>query len=240
MSRRLSTAATLLALAALLAGCGDDSSAGVTGEPTTPATTATTPVDDGRDCHDVMFSTDTPVEPGRWCIAAIGLADAPYAVFDVPSGYYGSGPFLFQDREPTAAIGYWTVESVYVNPCTRAGGPVDPGPTVRDFAGALARQQLTTASTPVPVGIAGYGGLYVELTFPTDMHLSRCLEPTFDIFESGDGTRWDNIPGLVDSYWILDVDGRRLVLATAHEPTLPKPRLDELTGIIESVGFIDR
>ena len=232
MSRIPTAVALVLALGGLgvAAGCGEPDD----------GPTASTPT--GPDCQDFDETSDEqPVDPGAWCLRAAGAADAPYAVVEVPDGYVSWSGFLKPPGEPSALVSYWTVESVYEDPCTRAGGAVDPGPSVQDLADALGRQRITDTTEPVPVTLDGHDGLYLELTFPAEMDFGPCLEPELYVWEADDrvGARWEDILGVVDSYWILDVDGRRVVLAASRVPQLPESGVAELKGILESAEFVE-
>ena len=67
------------------------------------------------------------------------------------------------------------------DPCTKAEHAVPPdiavGPTVDDFANAIADHPLLDATDPVDVTLAGYSGKYVELRVPADSPSARSTVP---------------------------------------------------------------
>jgi hypothetical protein len=139
-------------------------------------------------------------------------------------------------------VAYWTVSSVYQQPCAYTRGAADPGPSVEDLARALAAQRLTTTTKPTTVTVGGYDGLYLELTGPPRLDLTTCEGDGIDYWESAPGTRHIQAPGQpgVDRIWILDVAGTRVVLDVGVEPAVGKQRIQELTDIVESAHFVPK
>ncbi len=164
--RQITIGTAALAAAALLAACSSDTSApadaaGAGEDPTASASQPdyqTIPEDSGL------------IEPGRWAVQAAGPVEAPLAVFDVPDGFNGGGPFIWTNK---AVIGYWSPEGVYADPCSDAGRPPSAGETVEDLADALAAQEVTTTTDPAPVDVGGHDGLYLELSTPRRLRLRQ-------------------------------------------------------------------
>lgn len=214
------------------------------------------PAEQGPDVatYDVVPTMLTALAPGQWGLPAIGSASAPLAVVDVPRGFYGGGSAIFDkqssdtalSQDPTAVdgprfrwISLWTPTGVYKDPCTDEGGRwhVD---TVTDMADALARQRRSSTTRAVPVTVDGHNGLYVELTAPPDLDIAGCKDGAYDVFESDPGTRWMNTPGMVDHYWIVEVEGRVLMLVTSTGPEVSAARAAELTDIVRTTRFDPR
>ncbi len=111
------------------------------------------------------------------------------------------------------------------------GAPPDVvvGPSVDDFANALADHPLLDATDPVPVTLGGYSGKYVDLQLPAD--LTRCdvgyypWEP--GIYAQGPSHRWH--------LWILDVDGIRVVAAAMDYAGTSAQHRAELDSIVQSI-----
>jgi len=214
------------------------------------------PAEQGPDVatYDVVPTMMTRLLPGSWGLSAIGFDSAPLAVVEVPRGFYGGGAALFDkqssdtamSQDPAAVDGpqfrwvsFWTPTGVYKNPCTDEGGRwhVD---TVAGMAEALARQRLSSTTNAVPVTVDGHEGLYVELTAPPELDIASCKDGAYDVFESDPGTRWMNTPGMVDHYWIVEVDGRVLMLVTSTGPGVSAARASELTDIVRTATFEPR
>jgi hypothetical protein len=180
----------------------------------------------------------TPPQPG--CTEAED--DSFSATFTVPDGWLGVDslaiwPAGVENHAPAGATlsfnrGGW----LYGDPCLTAAqlaANIQPdvavGPTVDDFASALADHPLLEATDPVPVTLGGYSGKYVDLQLPTD--LTGCTTSYYPWaptqYAQGPGHRWH--------LWILDVDGMRFVVnATDYAGTSAQHQAD-LTAMVESI-----
>jgi hypothetical protein len=140
-------------------------------------------------------------------------------------------------NDPPAGFGLWIVREVYPDPCNRVtNGPIDPGPTVDDLAGALQGLEGYQATMPTDVSLGGYSGKYLEITAPTDLSLSAC--------EAGDPRLWRTeargnrsvyAGGEHDRIWILDVEGTRLLVKAAHQVGTPEADVAELEQMVNSI-----
>ncbi len=226
--------ATLTAAVVLLASCTSDGQT-----ETDPAGNSETPTQSAAQLdYEVLPDWDVGrgIAAGRWAVAADGANEAPLAVFDVPENFNGGGPFIWTNR---GVLGYHTVDGVYEEPCSAVGTTSSVGATVEDLAAALAAQKLTTTSRPVPVSVGGHDGLYLELTTPADHDYKTCPEDTLHIWRSGkDGDRTLDEP-MVDRYWILDVDGARVVLSALIFGTAEGQTVQLFSGLVEAATFVE-
>jgi hypothetical protein len=250
MNTQPTAAAVLATLTALLfSACSDDSTSGA-GEQSTPSaesssagpsTAATSTTDETSDYRLLGPTSRADLEPGRWAVTASGSRDVPLAVVDLPEGLNGGGEYIWSSPEDGGWIlGYWTVDGVYLDPCTRKGTFDTRGLKFPDiWVEALAAQRRTETSRAVPVTLGGYDGIYVELTAPAGLDYSTCREERLTIFETTTkgGHHWIADPGVVERYWVLDVDGERVVLTGAVSPETTASQTDQLTRIVESVQF---
>jgi hypothetical protein len=118
------------------------------------------------------------------------------------------------------------------NPCTKAQHLVDPdvaiGPSVDDFANAIADHPLLDATDPVDVTLAGYSGKYLDLQVPADISKCEVYRPWDPgIYAQGPSHRWH--------LWILDVDGLRLVVQSTDYPGTSANHRTELQAIVDSI-----
>jgi hypothetical protein len=112
------------------------------------------------------------------------------------------------------------------------------GPTVAELAAALAGAPGFEATQPTDVSVDGVDGEYVELTGP----LPSCVESEPELWLTPDGS-CRCMEGVVERnrFWIVEVDGTRLVIDALHRPTsegtggTPEADLAELQGIIDSI-----
>ena len=185
-------------------------------------------------------------EPGAYALAARGAGTPPLAVLDVPAGYSNFGSFALvpetfpDDQVPLRTVQYWTVDGVFVDPCAMDEGAPGAGESVKDLAGALAAQQRTSVSEPMPVTLDSHEGLYLELTAPEGIAFEDCAFGYFGYWEGSpnDAQHTVESPGTVDRTWILDVDGECVVLVAAVPPGVTEAHAREVTDMVESVRFV--
>lgn len=116
--------------------------------------------------------------------------------------------------EISVALGFWSVDNVYLDRCDVAAGERDPpiGPSVDDLVAALSSLPWFDASGPVDATVGAFHGKQIDLT----------------ALDSGDGCEdilmWNGgnehaaqSPGETDRLLILDVDGVRVVLVPIVE-----------------------
>ncbi len=163
--------------------------------------------------------------------------DAVRVTLTVPDGWGGLIGSIAVDKRgnetPNGAgllvgRGAWLLS----DPCTKAYHLEPPdvpvGPSVDDFANALADHPLLEVTDPVDVTLAGYSGKYLDLQVPADISMCEVYRP-FDpgIFAQGPGHQWH--------LWILDVDGLRSVVQSTDYPGTSAKHRSELEAIVDSI-----
>ena len=114
------------------------------------------------------------------------------------------------------------------DPC---GGPWDipVGPSIDDFANALAEHPILGATTPVDVTLDGYSGKFLEFRAPADRW--ACQASFFpwenSLYVQGPSQGWH--------LWILDVEGTRVVVQTNDYPGTSVQHRAELQAIVDSI-----
>lgn len=163
--------------------------------------------------------------------------------FTIPAQGWSGGPaqsvWLTADRSfaPAGAWmyfnrGYW----LYGDPCrtpedATAWPPEIPvGPTVDDFANALAEHPLLDVTAPVDVTLGGYSGKYLDLQVPADFSTCDAYWP----WEGGGGA-YAQGPAHQWHLWILDVEGLRVVVQATDYPGTSPQRQAELRSIVDSI-----
>lgn len=176
-----------------------------------------------------------PPQPG--CSDSAG--DSIRVTFTVPDGWAGILGAVWLAAEGSSApsgatMGFGRGGWLYGDPCLtpeRIAANVTPdvpvGPSVDDFANALADHPLLDATDPVAVTLGGYSGKYVDLQLPSDLTGCeyRLWEP--GIYAQGPNHRWH--------LWILDVDGVRLVVQTTDYAQTSPQRRAELQAMVDSI-----
>jgi hypothetical protein len=125
------------------------------------------------------------------------------------------------------------------------------GPSVDDLAGALADlAPFRVTSPPKDVTIYGYRGKHLELTVPDlqvegqgdDRRFTECEEGNLKSWvaaidtEPGDAFYGYNAePGRTEEFWILDVDGTRLVIEANWSPASLREDVTEMRAILDSI-----
>ena len=182
------------------------------------------------------------IAPGTYAMQFVGSGETAQssAVIEITSDAFRyDGTILISGGDASyRAVSLWTVAEVAANPCHGATREwVDPGPTVEDLAAALAAQPLKSGTDPVPVSLAGYDGLYVETAVAVGDD-NDCVDQSFASWRAADGTlRVHEGGGEVGRLWILDVEGRRLVVDASHAAGTSTDRIAELTAMVESITF---
>ncbi len=195
---------------------------------------------------DTQADGSVPLPAGRYALAPDGGGSSYLAVLDVPKGFLGYGGWaLFAEEGPQnqgfSGVSYHAVDAVPEDGCTRDAEPTDVGTSPDDLVAALDAQKLTSITAPEPVTLAGYDGLYLELTASKRIRPETCTGGAFEIWSSGADGHWLLFePGQVDRLWLLDVDGRTVVLDARSVPGAGKGQVDAVTGIVESVRFADQ
>jgi hypothetical protein len=192
-----------------------------------------------------------PALEGTWaaCVEPIvaGCSNTMGLLFTVPNGWSAVGNdsiwLTAGGNAPPAGAGllFTRGAGLFSDPCHTGPVPDIPvGPTVEDFAGALAAHRLLDVTTPVDATLAGYSGRYVDLQVPAD--ISGCdigggdggADPIYrpwdpGLYAQGPSQRWH--------LWILDVDGQRVVVqSTDYTGTSAQDRA-ELQAIVASIKF---
>jgi hypothetical protein len=195
-----------------------------------------------------------PLEPGTYFIDPDGdpstsLRVVYEAPFDGWSQWIGATKF---GDEGHVGVSITTVTNLVRHGC-RDHSWADPpvGTSVDDLAAALADlAPFRVTSPPKDVNIYGYRGKHLELTVPNlpvegegdDRRFTGCEEGTLKSWvafvdtEPGDAFYGYNAePGRTEEFWILDVDGTRLMIEANWSPASPPEDVAEMRAILDSI-----
>lgn len=234
------TASAALAALTLLAACThDDQQAQTASSPSgrEPASNTTTPATDLT-----ILGQSQLIGPGRWGVTSMGDPDAPVAVFDVPEGFQGHESWVWTDNQGPgefAQLASWTPTRVPRDPCSDRPSSPPLGPTVQDLATALTAQERTTTTKPIPVTMGGHDGLYVELTTPARFDYEACGPDGMKIWETAATEPRLLDEPVTDRYWILEVDGHRVVISAMTLPAATRETVQLATGVVRTITFVD-
>ncbi len=242
MTKQFRSLAAALAAFILLTACANDSSQAQPDPSPAGDESSTDPA--GQADYTILGGGQAMQGPGRWAVRAESDREAPLAVFDVPAGFQGRESFIWIDQGTArerffGQVLYRVPNHVPADPCN-AENPSPPlGPSVEDFANALVAQMRTSTTEPIPVELDGHQGLYLELTSPAKFDFSGCGEGEMLIFTNtnGDEGRVLDRPA-TDRYWILDLDGQRVVVTAMTDRDAADEDIELVTDVAKAATFV--
>ena len=186
------------------------------------------------------------MEPGRYFIEFKGYR----YTFTVPdrdfsAEFIGWMPGVTFDRwmviwdgsgvAPNAAgmVIYSNVSTLYTDACQWIGSAIAPGPTVDDFATALAALDGFESSEPTDVTVAGYQGKRMKMIAPADVDIDSCHSSQYRSFE-GEAPAFGS-PGQTNDVRILDLDGTRYLVVTHYQTGTPAEARAELDRMVDTL-----
>jgi hypothetical protein len=257
MRKRMAIVATVAMVA--LAGCSSGAetttpttTAPPTSVPASPAATASSEPSPAPTVQDVMaLEGFAALDPGTYFIDPDADPSTPLrVVYEVPSEGWSQwiGAVKFADEDGHVAVSITTVTNLVRQAC-RNHSPADPpvGPGVDDLASGLADlAPFRVTSPPKDVTIYGYSGKHLELTVPNlpvnhegfneckDLNLYSWGSP--NLGPPGDDAFFGYTgPGYREEFWILDVEGTRLMIAAERSAGSPSQDLAEQQAILDSI-----
>jgi hypothetical protein len=236
--------ALALTLTLALGGCASGSDATDAMAPSSVAPNETGSAPEPLDMWD--REPLSPIEPGAYFIDADLDPSTPLrVVYDVPADGWSQwiGAAKFGPDDGHVGVSITTVVNLVTDGC-RDHLAADPpvGPTVDDLATALSElEPFEVTSPPRDVTAYGYTGKHLELTVP-DVAFARCdagdlrswIAP-MDTAEAGDAFYGYTGPGYTEEFWILDVEGTRLMIAAERSPGSPSEDLAEQQELLRSI-----
>jgi hypothetical protein len=246
----------MLALGACTSGSdAADAPASSTPSSSEASTTAPSEPSPTPTVQDIMeLAPFAPLEPGTYSIDPDLDPSTPLrVVYEVPA----EGWAQWIGAAKPADDGHVMVSITTVTNLVRHGcrdhSWADPpvGPSVDDLAAALADlAPFRVTSPPTDATIDGYRGTYLELTVPDlpvegegdDRRFARCADGTLKSWVAPIDTApgdafygYNGEPGRTEEFWILDVDGTRLMIEANWSPASPRKDVAEMRAILDSI-----
>ena len=136
-------------------------------------------------------------------------------------------------------LAFWNPVNLYNDPLSSARVPMDPpvGPTVEDFAQALATHAGWDAKPPRPIIVDGHDGLLVRLTIPSEPDITDCKEFVLWYGVNDSRVHCVGVAGAVLDVYIVDVRGERVVFDAQYDPGAPPDQVAALLRMAESIRF---
>ncbi|HEX2032054.1 MAG TPA: hypothetical protein VHL78_11745 [Actinomycetota bacterium] len=195
------------------------------------------------------FEDFSLLEPGAYSIDPDADPSTPLRVaWEVPfGGWYKWIGAAKSAGDGHVGVGITTVTNLVRDGC-RDHRPADPsvGPTVDDLATALSNlAPFEVTSPPKDVSIYGYRGKHLEWRVPDvpvegsadELKFARCIggkikswiSPAWGPYFGYDG------PGYSEEFWILDVEGTRLMIVAKRSAGSPPEDLADLETVLDSI-----
>jgi hypothetical protein len=208
-------------------------------EPPAPRTATAVPTATASAAVRIPSSGDIP--SGTYHVPAGPSNELGYTL-EMPSGWLAENGGRTLSKHPDdpreVGINSYVISGIFAESC----GPDDSvrpiGPTADDLANALVNQPGGESAGPFDITLGGYAGKRVDLTVPDDLDISTCRIPIGLRVWEDDGGK--NLVVLTDgsvSVYIVEVDGRRLVLSTQHRAGSEPADVAEMNAIIESIDI---
>jgi hypothetical protein len=195
-----------------------------------------------------------PLEPGTYFIDPDLDPSTPLrVVYEVPA----EGWSMWIGAAKSADDGHVMVSITTVTNLVRHGcrdhSWADPpvGPSVDDLATALSNlAPFRVTSPPKDVTIYGYRGKHLELTVPDlpvegqgdDRSFAQCVGGNLKSWVAAiDTTPGDAFygynaePGRIEEFWILDIEGTRLMIEANWSPDSPRKDVAEMRALLDSI-----
>jgi hypothetical protein len=206
--------------------------------------------------RDIPAEPFASLEPGTYVVDADGDPATPLRVtFKVPAagwtGWIGTAKF---SNVGNVGLSVSTVSNLVTDGC-RDHAWADPpvGPTVGDLATAMAVLEPFEVTSPsTDVTAYGFSGKHLTWIVP-DLPVQKVGNGNPDVFtgcvdgklkswvawidtaEPGDAFYGYSGPGYSEEFWILDVDGTRLMIAAERSAGSPAEDLAEQQAILDSI-----
>jgi hypothetical protein len=254
-----------LAFVLALSGCGTSTVATpsplltATGTPVAPTVSSVpsvepSPAPTPADPCDVGAFRELPVSATCWVDPDADEATPLRVTYTVPaegwSAFLGAYKDVGEDGElQRVNVLAAQITNVTVDACTEQRATDPPvGPTVDDLAAALAAlPPFEVASPPSDVTAYGYSGKHLTIAVPPDLEweviagtalftgcyqgvLRTWIAPPLSFAFYGYAA-----PGDTEEFWILDVDGTRLVIAALRSANASADMVAEQQAMLDSI-----
>ncbi len=221
----------------LLPGQGPGVGQGSTPSPTPTASPSPSPVAQ-------LLPESGSLDSGTYYIAGRNFVAAERFTFTVPDGWAtDENGFITKsgDEPGEVFLTTWILSHVFNDACQWEGyrNLVDVGQTVDELVSALEDQEARQASAPTDVMIGGFPATRIELTVPADLDTETCTNGNLRYWpgagpDMGSGLCC-NPPGNTDVLYVVDIDGRRLVVVARYYPESSPEDRAELQAIVDSI-----
>jgi hypothetical protein len=183
----------------------------------------------------------TALQGGLYYIDSPIFTAVPFS-FTLPSGWVSEnyGHTLSKFGTPLGEVGLamFVLDDVYADACTSDEREIPIGPTVHDLMSALLSQVGPRTSGPFDITVGGHPGKRIDLAAPADFKRGACrFSGGLQIWRDRMDYFQVVLPDSRVSIYAVDVDGKRLVVATSYRASTSTTHIAELRAIIDSIRF---
>jgi hypothetical protein len=173
--------------------------------------------------------------PGPYVLTGLGPFEI---IFTLPGGWEKLAvPNMVWTREDDkSTVSFGTIDDLVSDPCDPSQGYVGVGPTADDLVTALEAVPGFAVNSSEETSISGFTGTMVDIDW-SEAGCAEGVEALLVVRQPGDFV--DPHPGasdsLFDRWYVLDVDGERLVIATQAHSNATSTRVEEIQSILDSI-----
>lgn len=240
-------ALVIVALIGCLCGCQyepDNVALPSTSSPTMEARTAP-PLPDGNDPRPFPPLPESgDIDAGTYLVPVAGHTE-PFEI-TVPDGWFAlDGGRLGKDdpdhpAEWAVYITLLPVNYVAKDACTWRGALSDDGPSAEAFVDAMAAQSSTASTPPVKVTVGNYSGFEFDHFVEAHVDMNACDGGKLCIYSRHTQacSRWYSTRGERETYRVVDLNGKRAVVAVGRIDESINPELmREARAVFDSIVF---
>jgi hypothetical protein len=209
----------------------------------TPAPTSSSPTSRPAPSDQVPYD-DVPMDPGSYSVYGTRDGRQLRMTFEVPDGWFGhENWYVFNDgvdAAKSALVPYGLsdpISYIYADPCDR-GLAEAVGPSVDDLVTALTTQQHRVVTRgPTDITVSGHAGQALEIGPDGALDPASCVGGYLLPWMTESRDERHIQPDLVQTIWIIDVDGQRLLIEGNYGPDTPAADRAELEAMMQSISI---
>lgn len=236
-----------IALIGCLGGCEyepNDVSLPSASSPTTEARTAP-PLPDRGDTRTVPPLPESgDIDAGTYLVLVTGYTE-PFEI-TVPDGWSTSdGESMAKDdpdhpAEWAVYLTFWPADYVPTDACAWVGASVEIDPSAEAFVDAMTAQTSTASTPSVEVMVGNYSGFEFDHSVEGAVDITACDGGKLCIHAENpyECSRWYSSVAERETYRVVDLNGKRLVLAVSQLHESINPELArEARAVFDSIVF---
>jgi hypothetical protein len=173
--------------------------------------------------------------PGEYFLTHV----EPFEItFTVPAGWEKNQPpaMVWSREDHKATVSFGTIDDLLNDPCDPSQGYAGIGPTADDLMTGLAAMPGFAVNSSEETSISGFSATMVDVDW-TEAGCPASVEAMLGVSQPGD----ELVPhpggsdNLFDRWYVVDVDGERLLITTAAPANASDQRVADIESILESI-----